>query len=78
MTTDAEKLTAIEAAVVEWMQKQGHDRCWYYPEIFQRILDVLELTEAAPPQYATRLTKTEFEAGCRRYAADLYDGPRVP
>ncbi|MFO0705103.1 MAG: hypothetical protein U0517_04065 [Candidatus Andersenbacteria bacterium] len=46
-------LKFIKLAVQIWIDKQGHDRCWYYPEIFAVIVDALgikaQLQPALPP-----------------------------
>jgi hypothetical protein len=67
----AEQLRRVRALVTEWVGKQGHDRCWYYPDIFGKIAGVLgvELPKdlGLPPL-------PEFEDGCRRYQAEQY-GP---
>ncbi len=67
--TDTEKLAAIERIVQEWTDKQGHDRCWYYPELYRRIADVLGIEQKLPPSLPPR---TEFEHGCRRYQDEEY------
>ena len=51
---DTEKLTQIRSVVQEWANKQGHDRCWYYPDLFRQIAAILELelpkTPVLPPR----------------------------
>lgn len=67
---DKAKLDLIRKEVSGWSSKQGHDRCWYYPDIFRRIADILEI-EIPEAQLPPR---EEFEAGCRRYQREEYDG----
>lgn len=47
----------------QWVDKRGHDRCWYYPEIFNQLCVALDV-EVKAPELPTR---SEFETGCRRY-----------
>ncbi len=63
------KLFQIEQAVRKWMNKQGHDRCWYYPEIFQEIIEILEIKELV---HYTAIDRKEFEGGCHRYQDELF------
>lgn len=53
-----------------WLSKQGHERCWYYPELFHRLCAALAVQydgERALP------AREEFEDGCRRYQQEQYD-----
>lgn len=62
----------IEARQViqEWVDKQGHDRCWYYPELFRRLLDIYDIRPSKDPH----LPKIEeFRAGCERYQREQYN-----
>lgn len=58
----------VRAAVEEWAGKQGHDHCWYYPDIFNRIAQIVG-AEARSGDLPPRL---EFEAGCKRYQDEEY------
>lgn len=53
-----------------WVDQQGHNRCWYYPELFKQLVDLygIELTvnPSLPPRH-------EFEEGCRRYQSEEFD-----
>jgi hypothetical protein len=64
-------LTAVRATITTWLGTQGHDRCHYYPELFQQLADALHLTRTDGSGIPDRAA---FEAGCRRFADDLY-GP---
>ena len=69
MVTDTEKLAQIERIVQEWTDQQGHDRCWYYPDLYRRIIDVLGIE----PKLALGLPpRPEFERGCKRYQDEEY------
>jgi hypothetical protein len=59
-----------KALIQEWLEKQGHERCWYYPEIFEKLAALYGLrceNFSLPP-------KAEFEDGCRRYQTEQYAG----
>ena len=53
----------------EWIDKQGHDRCWYYPELFRKLTNLFGLTPNPEPALPPR---KEFEAGCFRYQDEEY------
>ena len=54
--------------VAQWLAAQRHDRCWYYPDIFQQLA-ALHGVEAPIPLLPPR---REFEEGCRQYADEQY------
>ncbi len=58
----------VRDLVEEWIEKQGHDKCWYRPDIFKKIADILELE--CPDQPLP--TREEFEDGCREYRECIY------
>ena len=69
MTNYKEKHDQAKSVVQEWIDKQGHERCWYYPELFQQLVDLFEITPsldlALPP-------RCDFEEGCKRYQHEQY------
>lgn len=58
------KLEAVTTIVQSWADKQGHDRCWYYPELFEKLAAILGVTPKVSPNLPPR---HEFERGCREY-----------
>lgn len=62
-------LYTARAVIQEWVDKQGHERCWYYPELFNRLVGVLGITVNVPPQLPSL---TEFQAGCKKYQEEQY------
>lgn len=55
--------------IQSWLDKQGHDRCWYYPEIFRELADLFGIKPTVDPQ----LPSVEaFQGGCQRYQAEQY------
>jgi len=71
MTDYEKKYSDAKSVIQEWTDKQGHDRCWYYPELFRKLVDIFEIRQskksALPPL-------EEFERGCERYQREEYGG----
>ena len=67
--TAENKLKQVKDIVQTWKDKQGHERCWYYPELFEKLAEVLDVKftrdTKLPPQ-------EEFEAGCKRFQNSEY------
>jgi hypothetical protein len=61
---------AIEEKIKEWINKQGHDSCWYYPEIFREICKELDID----PNIIPTIPQDEFDKGCKRYQDELFNG----
>lgn len=55
--------------IQEWADLQGHDRCWYYPDLFQKLVKAFGVTASKSPQLPPR---KEFEEGCKRYQEEEY------
>ncbi len=58
-----------------WTDKQGHDRCWYYPELFERLKKLYDIRPRIDPALPPR---AEFEEGCRRYQTEEYGPKHTP
>jgi hypothetical protein len=71
--TDSDRLDSVKKIIREWLDQQGHDRCWYYPDIFNRLVRELELKPTKEPALPAR---EEFERGCRKYADEQYKESR--
>lgn len=65
----AAKLKLAQAALQDWIDKQGHDRCWYYPEIFRKLCDILEVKQTVECRLPER---SEFVNGCKQYQDEEY------
>lgn len=63
------KLSEVAILVQSWLNKQGHERCWYYPELFNHLAAALGLKATVAPGLPPR---QEFERGCDRYQAEQY------
>lgn len=63
-----ECLKLIKYELESWISKQGHDSCWYYPDIFNKLCEILEIEK---PNQNLPL-RCEFEKGCRKYQNEVY------
>jgi hypothetical protein len=54
----------VRQIVQEWLDKQGHNRCWWFPELFKRLATTLDLKPTVEPELPPR---PEFEQGCKQY-----------
>jgi hypothetical protein len=61
--------TQVRAVIQSWLDQQGHNRCWYYPELFRQLVQILHLTMTVEPALPPRC---EFRAGCQRYEGEEY------
>lgn len=69
MADTERQLAHVRSIVQAWLDKQGHERCWYYPELFEELATVLDVKQTVPSALPPR---AEFEAGCRRYQENEY------
>lgn len=61
--------TEARRLMIEWRSKQGPDKCWYCPEIFNSLCDVLGVDNDFDFDLNPR---SEFEQGCKQYQDQLY------
>ena len=73
--TRAGQVLAVKGAIEEWASKQGHDRCWYYPDIFMRIAQIVEAKIDFPKGLPPR---PEFRKGCERFEDGEYKDCPTP
>ncbi|HLC55822.1 MAG TPA: hypothetical protein VJJ23_01150 [Candidatus Nanoarchaeia archaeon] len=66
---DKERLQKVKQVIQEWMNKQGHDRCWYYPELFNELIKILDIKPSKEPSLPPL---KEFKKGCERYQEEEY------
>ncbi|MBI2666715.1 hypothetical protein HYX13_03830 [Candidatus Woesearchaeota archaeon] len=64
-----QKYFEAREALQQWVDQQGHDRCWYYPDIFNRLVKILGVKASKNPELPPR---KEFERGCQRYQEEEY------
>lgn len=72
--TAEEKLADVRAILQEWTDKQGHERCWFYPDIFRRLCTTLNVVPSTPPRLPSR---SEFELGCKRYQEEEFEAVEI-
>lgn len=65
--TMCQQCDEIKAIVQEWTDKQGHNRCWYYPELFRKLAKILSI-KGEPKQ----VPRAEFERGCSQFQDEEY------
>jgi hypothetical protein len=59
-----------KAIVKAWVGKQVHDKCHYYPELFEQLREMYNLE----PEKALSLPpREEFRAECQRFESKLYE-----
>ena len=63
-----EKCEKIKVVLKTWIDKQGHDRCWYDPDIFNDICRELQINHVEPNLPPIE----EFREGCKKYQKDQY------
>lgn len=66
--SEVERLDRARVLLSEWVGKQDHDRCWYYPDIFLQLCDLFGVEVSIPE----RVPRMEFERGCRQYQDEEY------
>lgn len=67
----ADRLATITKVVTEWQAKEGHDACWYYPDLFAQIMTALNIE----PKLHSVPPRGQFEDGCRKFQDQTY-GPK--
>jgi len=65
-----DKCDQTQAIIQQWVDQQGHDRCWYYPDLFRVLAELHDITSELHPKLPHR---AEFEAGCKRYQDEEYN-----
>ncbi len=61
------RLAMVEMLLKGWIAKQGHAKCWYYPDIFRQLCQAigLEAPETPAPPIG------EFKIGCAQYTREV-------
>jgi len=66
-----EKAKGAKIIIQEWVDKQEHDRCWYYPDLFRKLAEVFDVKYSREPRLPSL---KEFKIGCERYQEEEYNG----
>lgn len=69
LITDSIEVEEARNILLTWAYQRGHDRCWYYPDVF---LKLCELFDTVPSNHPDLPPREEFEAGCKRYQDEQY------
>ena len=52
-----------------WLDKQGHERCWYYPDLFKELATLYGIKPKVEPKLPPL---EEFKIGCERHQKEEY------
>ena len=64
--------------IQSWLDKQGHDKCWYYPDIFRELAGLFGLAPTVDGGEANPMPLSEFQGGCQRYQLEQYGKAAAP
>ena len=65
---DDNKIEKAKFILQSWVDQQGQEKCWYYPDVFNQLVELFEIKceeKGLPP-------RCEFEEGCRKYQEEEY------
>ncbi len=57
----------------ELANRQGHNKCWYNPEVIKELLELYEIKPTVSPNLPS---PEEFAQGCFNYQKELYEGTK--
>jgi transcriptional regulator with XRE-family HTH domain len=63
------RLEMAKTVLAEWQNQQGHNACWYYPDVFNSLCAILGVESKQPKSLPP---EEEFKRGCRRYRREIY------
>lgn len=63
------KCEEAKQLIQSWIDKQGHDRCWYYPEIFEKLIAIYDIKSTISTNLPSR---SEFREGCLLFEEQQY------
>ena len=64
-----EKLAQAKRIIQTWVDQKGHERCWYYPDLFTQLVQLFEIKMTEEPRLPPL---GEFKKGCERYQKEEY------
>ncbi len=64
-----EKLQEAKQILQQWVDKQSHERCWYYPDLFNQLVILFGIKPSKEPSLPPL---KEFKMGCERYQEEEY------
>jgi hypothetical protein len=75
LTLDEWKLQEAKSLIQSWVDQQGHERCWYYPDLFRQLAHLFDVKMAVEPKLPPL---PEFKLGCERYQKEEYEQQEKP
>lgn len=63
------KCNEAKATILEWLNKQSHERCWYYPDLFKKLATIFDIKSSKEPCLPPL---EEFKLGCKLYQTEEY------
>lgn len=61
------RIKEVKKLVEEFANTQGHNKCWFYPDIFNKLAKLLNI-----PIKQAAISRSEFEAGCKQYQDEIF------
>jgi outer membrane protein assembly factor BamE (lipoprotein component of BamABCDE complex) len=58
----------VKQILEEWISQQGHNQCWYYPELFRRLCTLLDVKFVEP----NLPNRRQFEIGCLKFQNEVF------
>lgn len=71
---DSYPYNTAKVIIKEWINKQGHDRCWYYPDLFNELISIFQIKSNKNPCLPPLM---EFKNGCERYQKEEYQKEKM-
>lgn len=69
MVNSCQVCEKVKNIIEEWINKQGHDRCWYYPDLFKKLAVIFNIEN----KQVLLPSREEFEKGCELYQDEQYN-----
>ena len=69
MKNSEQKVREARKVIQEWLDKKGHDRCWYYPDLFNKLVKIFDIKPSKNPSLPPL---KEFKKGCEKYQEEEY------
>lgn len=66
--SSCKKCNKVQKILKEWVKKKSHDKCWYYPELFNKLVQVFDIKVES----LELPSKEEFDQGCKKYQDEIY------
>ncbi len=66
---DCKKCEATEKVITEWVNKKNNDKCWWFPELLEKLQEIHGLEEV---EANIEITEKEFEENCTLFRKSLF------